>query len=122
MIRAIWLPGLFLGLSVVAALFHWVFWLAVIVFLADVYGRLQDYNDLRSLSSQKRRMYLHLYAKTACGRQVMIAVEGKFARGYFRMLGYRPYHLLPDKTFSKHSPFIRLAFWMGLATGHGVRK
>lgn len=54
---------------------------------------------------------LHYLRRSFCSRQVGIALCGDFARKFYRSQGYRWYHILPDETFTKRSPFFRLEFW-----------
>lgn len=118
MIRATWLPASLFTLSFLLGFEHWMFWVAASIFWLDFVGRAWDYDYLLSLPDKKRRMLFHIYAKTRCGRECMIAVDGDFARDYYYTLGYRWYHVLPDEALTRRSPFLKVTFWMGLATGH----
>lgn len=123
--RAVRLP---LGLALLAsfwtvffaALGHFVpgafCFVAVIVFWFDAMGRQRDLKYLLRISPKVRRHLYGRYAGTACGRQVMIAVEPR-AYWAYHDAGYRWYHILPDQAFSRNSPFLKRNFWRQLFSG-----
>lgn len=122
--RALWLPS---GLSILmgslalffAGSFLSVFPLvAFVVFCFDTRGRYQDYKWLRSLEYRRRVVLFGLFMRTACGREVMKAVEPD-SRYAYHDHGYRWYHLLPDGTFTKKSPLLTETFWRGFFSGYG---
>lgn len=77
MARALLLPGGFLILFTALTLWvHPLFVIGWLAFLADCVGRMRDFRYLNGLSYGQRHRLLHIYAKTACGRQVMILKGG----------------------------------------------
>lgn len=94
--------------------------------LLDVRARYKDYKVLKEklrfakVSSWKR--IAARYKHSWCQRQVAIQAfsdmgQEWFALDYYRRLGYRWYHLLPDNTFNKNSPYFKLAFYRKLIGG-----
>ena len=88
------------------------------VFMLDMMARLQDFFVLHTKAFQgagSNNYYktLELMRYSKCQRNVAIAAScnPNITRSYYYDSGYRWYHLFPDKTFSKDSPFIKLAFW-----------
>lgn len=84
---------------------------------ADAFARFREYQRIKALF--RRRGYdprvLKLVAGSRCQRDAasLAATEighGRRARSYFRALGYRWYHLLPDKVADNPLVFFRPRF------------
>jgi hypothetical protein len=121
--RALWLPSSLATLSAGLAVFIDSFLSApfvvlFVVFLFDTKGRYHDYLWLKRLEYRKRVVLFGLFMRTACGREVMKAVEPDASFAY-RDHGYRWYHILPDGAFTRNSPLLTSIFWRGLFSGYG---
>lgn len=89
-----------------------------LIFLLDVKGRVNDFVYLKDKhESFFCERVLSKYAKSWCGRTVVRNIHPESSE-YFYDLGYRWYHFLPDRAFSKASPFLSLSFWVNLFSGH----
>lgn len=117
--RAVWFPSLFALLSLVVTLWiglHGHEFLSIVgllVFVFFVIDALNMYSAFMYLTqSTETRVVLRVIYKcrvSMCSRQVAIALYGKMAKLIFADMGYRYYHILPDKTFS--GAFFRKSFW-----------
>jgi hypothetical protein len=103
---------LFLGHPLLGAFFFFV----ASILLFDVNGRVRDLKYLLRISPKVRKFLYGRYANTACGRQVMIAVEPRAYFAYYDA-GYRWYHILPDYALTRNSPFLKRTFWRQLFSG-----
>lgn len=88
------------------------------LFMLDTRARIKDYLYLKSLPSSKiGRKIIMRYSNTWCGRTVMSAVYPR-SKSVYGGLGYRWYHIFPDKFFSSNSPVFKKIFWVSLFKGH----
>lgn len=131
MYKAVFLPLSFAALCfitgiLVAITFHplllTIFIIGSVIFLADARGRYRDWLYLsiywkENPSRKQRELKFKYYGRTACGRQVVIAVYPYLGKQYYKERGYRWYHLLPDNSFSRSSPFFQKQFWINLIKG-----
>lgn len=140
--RATWPPLFLMSGSVAWAAFFFVsevyFMTALLgvialIFLADFAGRSEDfmsrfYENIYGDNPVSEKV-AKLYGRTWCGRTVILATFNHVSlqdfphvmtvkKFYRNRLGYRWYHILPDGTFSRNSPFFRLKFWRNLWRGH----
>lgn len=142
---AIWPPILLMVLAAFVGLISAWFGIKTLVVLAilgiailvgDCFGRSKDYlnaqrrfiearDEAESLEVVRRfrRAWCARVACNAAWKRTNVqaphdpAIEEHFvAINYFR-LGYRWYHIFPDGTFTRNSPFIKSAFWIHLFTG-----
>ncbi|MGE0266081.1 MAG: hypothetical protein AB7V06_25655 [Candidatus Obscuribacterales bacterium] len=137
-LRAVW-PPLILWMAsfltlLILPLGWWSLPIAVtsVIFYIDLCGRTEDYENLRETAWMdgghcKNRKFADRYGRTFCGRTVFSAVYPRVmgplgwidTKAYYRYYkGYRWYHILPDGTFSKDSPFLKWNFWRNLSRGH----
>lgn len=118
---AIWLPTTFSTMCIVLAiLFSPLFLIPALFGIADARSRYMDFKYL----SQYKHAHPAIVSKTiqrfkhsACQRYAAIAAIGPLAMSQFRRHGYRWWHLLPDGTFSRKSPYLKLSFYRQLFTG-----
>lgn len=99
-----------------ALAFEWniLFSLFGLMFIGDTIARTLEYIKLRkSIYSES---LAHRYRKSWCGRTLVKARHGKKATLYYKMAGYRWYHLFPDKTFSRNTPLLKIKFWKSIFT------
>lgn len=89
-----------------------------LIFIVDLKGRVNDYVHLIDKPAEYfTNRVLDRYGRSWCGRTVVTGTHPP-AKVYFHAKGYRWYHILPDKTFSLASPFLRPSFWCNLFCGH----
>ncbi len=111
---AIWLP---MSFTIVTGWFstHIIYFLVLTVFgVFDVIARLREYLRFRGSDSTK---VLEKMRHSACQRNAIIAAlkDKKIAKNYYKSLGYRWYHFLPDGTFSiKNNCYLKLSFYLNL--------
>ncbi|MAK64189.1 MAG: hypothetical protein CMF75_05505 [Maricaulis sp.] len=127
-LRAIW-PPLLLALACLAILALspplWIGLAALAGFsilVLDATARLRQYRDLRAgLRAARgltgRALVEFRRARTSwCTRSAALAAAqaegwGKEARALVSRWGYKPWHVFPDKAFTRHSPFLKPRFW-----------
>lgn len=89
-----------------------------VLWLMDTAARASNYRELMaSYNEATMHRVLKEYERARCGREVARAVYGDTAYWFYYVRGYRWWHLLPDHTFTKHSPFLRLSFYRGALFG-----
>lgn len=118
---AIWLPTTFTTICCILGLYHWFFFLPAIVGAADIRSRYHDYRRLKSFGYQSYdyvplAKIAKLYRSSACQRNAAIAAIPHM-RELFEALGYRWWHVLPDGTFSRKSPYLDYRFYKSLFFG-----
>ncbi|WP_203294429.1 hypothetical protein [Maricaulis parjimensis] len=127
-LRAIW-PPLFLALACLAVLaLSPPLWLGIgalagfSILMLDAVARLRQYRDLRRVLRAARGLtgrglVEFRRARTSwCTRSAALAAAqaegwGREARALVAKWGYKPWHVFPDKAFTRHSPFLKNAFW-----------
>jgi len=88
----------------------------------DVAARYRQYRALRAALrhaggvSGRARMLFRRARSTWCTRRAALAAAqaegfGCEARALVAQWGYRPWHIFPDGSFSRRSPFLKIAFW-----------
>jgi hypothetical protein len=94
--------------------------------LADSLSRYREYVRMRNMFKRfgLRKRILRRAAGSRCQRDAALAAAGEMgrvleARGYFRSLGYRWYHLLPDRVVANPLVFFSPSF---LLTGFFPRR
>ena len=101
-------------------------WIAAAIFLVDVRGRARDYLIWRRRIKRDNsvRTGVRIQRNTWCGRTVLawaatsVSKEyGQEVRSEYHRMGYRWWHLTPDKAFTLASPFLTLRFWKQLVFG-----
>lgn len=113
---AIWLPFTFSCLSAYACIYiSALFFIVFVLAIADMRSRYAEYRKLvLKRFSNKRLKYMRT---SACQRYAAIAASPsmRIASEYYRSLGYRWYHLLPDGTFKiKSNPYLKIVFYKRL--------
>lgn len=140
-IDAVWPPLLLMVLSASIGLlaswlgFYWLGILAILgvaILIGDLFGRSQDYlNAKRRLAQAQnheavtevarrfRRAWCARVACQAAWKRVhnTHGLSEHWVGNVYQAIGYRWWHITPDGTFTKHSPFLKLAFWVHLFTG-----
>jgi len=139
---AIWLPLLLLSLATLVGLASaWLesyvlMGLAAIGFAistGDCFGRSKDYLNARRRFADARdeletyevvRRFRRAWcARVACSaawkreRSCQRGGSKRYVDDTYYELGYRWWHIFPDGTFTKNSPFLKTAFWVHLFTG-----
>lgn len=108
----------------------------IAILIGDTFGRSKDYlnarrrfinarNDAETLEVVRRfrRAWCARVACNAAWKRVQNQADydqkltGNYVNDVYYELGYRRWHIFPDGTFTKHSPFLKLAFWIHLFTG-----
>lgn len=134
-LSAVWPP---LILSVSAGVAAWVIpgnWgvpLAAAfcaVMALDAAARLKEYRSAVAAFSDLRHfddgfhVLLHKHKRSWCQREMLKAAAAtvfndgrRTVSQAYRFLGYRWFHVFPDRTFSRHSPFLKWSFWKELLT------
>lgn len=119
-LRAIWFPSSLCLLAGVTGslLLLESYFLSVFAYLfsclmaLDASSRYQEF-----LTHARSRMRLNpirvikYFQSSFCSRQVAIAIYGDAARCWYIEHGYRWYHILPDKTFSRSPVLFTKQFW-----------
>ena len=87
--------------------------------LADSISRYREYVRMRNAFKRfgLRRRILKRAAGSRCQRDAALAAAGEIgrvpeARGYFRSMGYRWYHILPDRVIANPLVFFSPSFLM----------
>jgi hypothetical protein len=132
---AVW-PPIVLNLSALAVaglqVLPWPLRIAAMlgacILVFDIAARLRDF---RRVSVNLRRdpsllaQHVGRYKRSWCQRTVLhwaaFAALGEagrdFVRRQFGAMGYRWFHVFPDKTFSRECPFLRVSFWRSTIGG-----
>jgi hypothetical protein len=138
---AIWPPLALIMMAAIIGLISAAFGIKSLVILAiagiailigDCFGRSKDYLNARSKFVEARDRdekieVIRRFRRAWCARVACSAAWRREYAGlemsedyvddaYFKM-GYRWWHYFPDGTFTKNSPFLKLAFWIHLFTG-----
>ena len=140
-IDAIWPPLVLMALAIsIGSISAWfgikslmvLATIAIAILIGDVFGRSKDYFNARMRFGKARdeadryevvRRFRRAWcARVACQaawkRDFVDSTQPKeFVSQIFHDLGYRWWHIFPDLTFTRHSPFIKTAFWVHLFTG-----
>lgn len=102
-------PIIILGVTLVlASQVHLLFYIGTIIMTLDMVARYRDYLWLRRCGQFQRGIAYHMRGSW-CSRGVVECVWGHKARDFYRILGYRWYHILPDD-FPK--VFLNPKFWV----------
>ena len=104
----------------------------IAILIGDCFGRSKDYLNARrrfveAPSHYERIEVIRRFRRAWCAR---VACSAAWRREYeglnqhetyvddaYYAMGYRWWHFFPDGTFTKNSPFLKLAFWIHLFTG-----
>lgn len=144
-IDAIWPPLVLMALAAIVGLIGAWLGIKTLVILAvvgiailigDCFGRSKDYlsahrrfieardeNESLEVVRRFRRAWCARVACNAAWKRTLtempheFAIEQDFVEVHYFRLGYRWYHVFPDGTFTKNSPFLKIAFWVHLFTG-----
>lgn len=98
------------------------------ILILDVAARLRDFRKVaRDLKRDPELLSPHVarYKRSWCQRTVIhwaafaaLGTAGsKLVRQQFETMGYRWFHIFPDRTFTRESPFLRINFWRSLIGG-----
>ena len=81
--------------------------------IGDIVQRFKEYRKMRS---EFRKGYIITLRHSACQRMAVIAAapNPKEVRKHFKDMGYRWYHIVPDGTFTRKSPYLSMSFYLGL--------
>ncbi len=90
------------------------------IYLMDSIARYQEYCRIRNLFrkgkyTQAVKVIEKMRASWCC-RHAACAASVNFyeAREYYSRMGYRWFHVFPDSTFTRRSPFFSFRFWASL--------
>lgn len=103
-----------------------IFFVAAFVGILDARGRWLEYQSVLKFLSAidgvyvcawKRELRRHRYSW--CQRRAACCAFddrgiGSWAREHLHSIGYRWWHVLPDGTFTRRSPYLRRSFWASL--------
>lgn len=95
---------------------------ACAILCLDIAARYRQYRVLRAALQRARgvngpaRTLFRRARSTWCTRRAALAAAqaegfGPEARALVAQWGYRPWHVFPDGSFSRRSPFLKTAFW-----------
>lgn len=89
------------------------FLVLIIISFIDLLAR---YREFLAIKKNWKRGHVRLMKSSRCQRGVAIAASPNMrdCRMHYHKMGYRWFHFLPDNTFSKRSPFLKLKFYMGV--------
>lgn len=99
---------------------------AVALLAADVWGRSTDYHTTRTklLRGGYLMPQIRKHQHSWCSRTAMYfaarSVHWAYAdivRAEYHAMGYRWYHIFPNGTFTRNSPFLNPKFWVTLWKG-----
>lgn len=138
---AIWPPLVLIAIAAVIGLVSAAFGIKSLAILAvagiailtgDCFGRSKDYLNARrrfveARDHDERIEVIRRFRRAWCARVACSAAwkreyaglelpENFVDQAYFAM-DYRWWHFFPDGTFTKNSPFLKIAFWIHLFTG-----
>lgn len=105
------------GYSQLAAAFAM---LIAFVFILDASARMEEYEWIKSEGSLKHpHVHIRKMQDSFCGRGVTICLFGDYARDYYRICGYRWWHVLP---VGSPRCFFNIKFYQSVFKGrHNVR-
>ena len=105
-------PPIVVGfISLYASLFYIVFIVGVIVMLFDTLARYKEYTFMCKITDEEKLTSMARYMKSSwCTRTVAKAAYPP-SREMYKNLGYKFYHILPDKF---HKRVITKKFWLSL--------
>lgn len=78
------------------------------VFIWDIYARAKEYYKLKEKRITKRIM--NRYKGSLCQRCIITSLEPK-AKDYYKELGYRIYHIIPDEWVENPKTIFKLSWW-----------
>lgn len=98
------------------------------IMILDISARMRDFGKVvDNLSREPTLLPRHIsrYKRSWCQRTVLhwaaysaLGEDGRqYVRNQFALMGYRWFHIFPDKTFTRESPFINPNFWRNLFGG-----
>ena len=105
-------PPILVGAASLAlSVFYVIFLLGAIVMMFDIAARYKEYKFMCALTDDVKRQSMLRYMKTSwCTRTVAKAAYPPAKQLYYS-LGYRWYHILPDKFFKRITTG---KFWLSL--------
>ena len=139
-LRAILPPLTLIGVALTLAAGCWLlewpifaglFLLGAVILIFDTRGRRKDFHNARNYlarghdPSQVARTYQYSWcSRAACRAAASLSGAGadQAIADYYRDNGYRWFHIFPDNTFSRHSPFLKLRFWRITLFGNAAAK
>jgi hypothetical protein len=134
-ILAVWPPIALLCMNLAITTLP-VFWVPVrilaaiglIISIVDITARIKDSRKvMETLSAAPSLLPRHIsrYKRSWCQRTVLewsaYGALGEEARAYvsgqYASMGYRFYHIFPDRAFTRDSPFLKISFYRSLVGG-----
>ncbi|MCP4183766.1 MAG: hypothetical protein GY761_10680 [Hyphomicrobiales bacterium] len=106
--------------------------IGIAILVGDCFGRSKDYLSARrrfveARGHDERTEVIRRFGRAWCARIACsadwkreyagIEVSERFVDDVYFTMGHRWWHYFPDGTFTKNSPFLKLAFWIHLFTG-----
>ena len=126
-IDAIWPPLALMVLAVAVGSIGTLFGIKTLMVLAALgmailIGDIVGARDEEERYEVVRRFRRAWCARVACNAAWKREHQGSelphdYVSATYHELGYRWWHIFPDLTFTRHSPFIKTAFWVHLFTG-----
>ena len=128
-IAATWPPLLLLAAAVAVSILSYMagLWflaipamMGVFILVLDTLGRIRDFRHAALHLGRGRNpaRVASTYKFSWCGRKACEAAARSVSRevgdavaSYYRNCGYRWFHIFPDNTFTRNSPFLTLRFW-----------
>ena len=110
--KAIWLPTAFTLSCLACMLLTPLAIIPALFGLGDAIARYKDFKRLEGTWVRKAQMKIMRHSM--CQRNACIA-SCKEAKLFYKNLGYRWYHVLPDGTFTiKDNPYLKMKFYKNL--------
>ena len=117
-LAAVALPTLVTLFLLLFCLYSWIFLIPATLSFGDMVARFKDYrNATKTLSQENILRTFSKHKRSACQRYAVTAAalhKGIECKGVFRNMGYKFYHVFPDKTFTRKCPFLKLKFYKAL--------
>lgn len=113
---AIWLPTTFTIVCVALCFLSLWFALPALFGAGDARARYKEFKFLKDFDWSNRLILMKM-SSSMCTRFAAISAcsSSERARIFYRKLGYRWYHILPDGTFSiKNNPYLSIKFYRKL--------
>lgn len=105
--------------------------IACVIMLFDVQARMKDfqYALMHIAAGRRPDRIAHILRASWCCRVACIAAaeaadgrSGEKVREFYQHAGYRWYHVFPDGTFTRETPFRYLQFWKVTLLGYAQAR
>lgn len=105
---AVWLPMTFTIVCIALGTIFGFFYILAFFGIFDVKSRLMEMKKIDGRKFSKKLAYT--FRVSNCQRNMVIAVWGKQAKQYYKDLGYKRYHVLPDTLLKNPKEFFSVSY------------